>query len=158
MPREVQTTYVRMRPAVRPTDFDVRVHVVMEKLLDGQPVTVRVVFRGREFLHPEVGLRLLERVAAVVGDAGIVASLGPVQDRHVDMVLLPRSGRPPSGSVREPRPMEPSPSPSAVALEPPVGKLVTLFGSALADRLGHVSRSTRIAVWPCPRRQGIVWR
>jgi translation initiation factor IF-3 len=86
----------KVRPRIGPIDFNATVQVVVSQLRDGDPVTVRVVLRGREALRPEEGVRLLERFATAIGDAGRVRSIGPSEDRHVDMVLLPNP-EPPFG-------------------------------------------------------------
>jgi translation initiation factor IF-3 len=42
--------------------------LIMGLLLDGKPVTIRVIFRGREVFQPEAGVHLLERIAEAVRD------------------------------------------------------------------------------------------
>jgi len=47
------------------------------------------MFRGREVIHPELGLRILERVADQVSDIAIVESAPRQDGRNMTMVLHP---------------------------------------------------------------------
>jgi translation initiation factor IF-3 len=47
------------------------------------------MFRGREVFHPELGLRILERVAEQVSDIAMVESAPRQDGRNMTMVLNP---------------------------------------------------------------------
>lgn len=83
-----------IRPRIPTLDLYAKVGAIRDRLLSGESVTVRVVFRGREALQPEVGVELLERVPAAAGEACEATSWnGPATASHVEMVLLPRFDR-----------------------------------------------------------------
>jgi translation initiation factor IF-3 len=47
------------------------------------------MFRGREMAHPELGRRILERVAEQVGELAIIESSPKLDGRNMTMVLNP---------------------------------------------------------------------
>jgi translation initiation factor IF-3 len=50
------------------------------------------MFRGREMAHPELGLRILERIAEEVSNIAIVESAPRQDGRNMTMVLHPAKG------------------------------------------------------------------
>ena len=58
-------------------------------LAEGSKVKLTIMFRGREVFHPELGLRILERVAEQVSEIAIVESAPRQDGRNMTMVLHP---------------------------------------------------------------------
>ncbi len=58
-------------------------------LKGGDKVKVMIMFRGREQSRPEMGMRLLQRVAADVAELGSVESTPRVDGRNMVMVIGP---------------------------------------------------------------------
>ena len=80
---------MKYRPKIGPGDFETKTRKVEAFLSDGAKVKVTIMFRGREMQHPELGRRILDRVAEVVSHVGRV-ELYPKQDgRNMIMVLVP---------------------------------------------------------------------
>ncbi len=80
---------MKYRPKIGPGDFDTKTRKVEEFLSDGHKVKVTIMFRGREMQHPELGRRILDRVADTVVHVGKV-EFHPRQDgRNMIMVLAP---------------------------------------------------------------------
>jgi len=80
---------MKYRPKIGPGDFETKTRKVEAFLSDGCKVKVTIMFRGRELQHPELGRRILDRVAEVVSHVGRV-ELYPKQDgRNMIMVLVP---------------------------------------------------------------------
>lgn len=80
---------MRYRPKIGDGDFAAKTRKVEQWLIDGHPVQVTVMFRGREMQHPEVGRRVLHRVATAVFYVGEV-TVRPKQDgRNMTMLLGP---------------------------------------------------------------------
>ena len=63
---------------------------VMKFLEEGDKVKVTLRFRGREMAHQELGLELLNRVAADVGEAGKVESMPRLEGRQMVMMIAPK--------------------------------------------------------------------
>jgi translation initiation factor IF-3 len=80
---------MKYRPKIGPGDFETKTRKVEAFLGEGSKVKVTIMFRGREMQHPELGRRILDRVAEVVSHVGRV-ELYPKQDgRNMIMVLVP---------------------------------------------------------------------
>ena len=58
-------------------------------LEEGSKVKLTIMFRGREMAHPELGRRILERVAEQVGELAIIESAPKQDGRNMTMVLNP---------------------------------------------------------------------
>jgi translation initiation factor IF-3 len=63
---------------------------VMKFLEEGDKVKVTLRFRGREMAHQGLGLELLNRVAADVGEAGKVESMPRLEGRQMVMMIGPK--------------------------------------------------------------------
>ena len=50
-------------------------------------------FRGREVVHPEIGMNLMKRIAEDLDELGSVESEPKFEGRQVIMVLAPRKNR-----------------------------------------------------------------
>jgi len=63
---------------------------VLKFLEEGDKVKVTLRFRGREMAHQELGLELLHRVAADVGDKGKIESMPKLEGRQMVMMVGPK--------------------------------------------------------------------
>jgi translation initiation factor IF-3 len=80
---------IKLRPKIDPHDYGTKKGHVERFLKQGDKVKVMIMFRGREQSRPEMGYRLLQRMAADVAELGYVES-SPKQDgRNMIMVLAP---------------------------------------------------------------------
>jgi translation initiation factor IF-3 len=80
---------IKFRPKIDPHDYATKKGHVERFLKAGDKVKVTIMFRGREQSRPELGYRLLQRLAADIGDLGFVES-SPKQDgRNMIMVIGP---------------------------------------------------------------------
>jgi translation initiation factor IF-3 len=80
---------MKLRPKIDAHDYESKKGHVVRFLKAGDKVKITIMFRGREQHRPELGFRLLQRLAGVVEDLGFVES-SPKQDgRNMIMVLGP---------------------------------------------------------------------
>src|SRR4051794_29254435 len=80
---------IKLRPKIDPHDYGTKKGHVERFLKAGDKVKVTIMFRGREQSRPELGFRLLQRLAEDIVDLGYVES-SPKQDgRNMVMVLGP---------------------------------------------------------------------
>ena len=80
---------IKLRPKIDPHDYGTKKGHVERFLKAGDKVKVTIMFRGREQSRPELGYRLLQRLAEDIGELGFVES-NPKQDgRNMIMVLGP---------------------------------------------------------------------
>ncbi|MCZ2861255.1 translation initiation factor IF-3 [Blastococcus sp. VKM Ac-2987] len=80
---------MRLRLKIDPHDYETKKGHVERFLRGGDKVKITVMFRGREQSRPEMGYRLLQRLAGDVSELGVVES-NPKQDgRNMVMVIAP---------------------------------------------------------------------
>jgi len=80
---------MKLRPKIDAHDYETKKGHVVRFLGAGDKVKITIMFRGREQHRPELGFRLLQRLAEDVADLGFVES-SPKQDgRNMVMVLGP---------------------------------------------------------------------
>ena len=85
----VQIKEQKLRPKIDDHDYETKKRNVERFLNGGDKVKVTIMFRGREQSRPELGYRLLQRMAQDVADSGVV-EFAPKQDgRNMVMVLAP---------------------------------------------------------------------
>ncbi|GAB3762704.1 translation initiation factor IF-3 [Nocardioides ginsengisegetis] len=80
---------MKLRPKIDAHDYETKKGHVVRFLKAGDKVKITIMFRGREQHRPELGFRLLQRLAEDVTELGFVES-SPKQDgRNMIMVLGP---------------------------------------------------------------------
>ncbi|WZH53811.1 MAG: translation initiation factor IF-3 [Nocardioides alkalitolerans] len=80
---------MKLRPKIDSHDYETKKGHVVRFLKGGDKVKITIMFRGREQHRPELGFRLLQRLADDVEELGFVES-SPKQDgRNMIMVLGP---------------------------------------------------------------------
>src|ERR1700760_3111313 len=85
---------MKLRPKIDPHDYETKKGHVVRFLKAGDKVKITIMFRGREQSRPELGFRLLQRLAADIEELGYVEA-SPKQDgRNMTMVVAPHK-RPP---------------------------------------------------------------
>ena len=120
---------MKLRPKIDAHDYETKKGHVVRFLRAGDKVKITIMFRGREQHRPELGFRLLQKLAEDVTELGFVESAPKQDGRNMIMVLGPhkkkadakvehegREGdaRPPSAPPRRPRS-----TPSATPPTPP---------------------------------------
>jgi translation initiation factor IF-3 len=80
---------MKYRPKIGPGDFDTKTRQVGKFLDDGHKVKITIMFRGREVFHPELGKRILDRIAEQMDGAAKVESEPRLDGRNMVMVLAP---------------------------------------------------------------------
>jgi translation initiation factor IF-3 len=80
---------MKYRPKIGGGDFDTKTRKVAQFLGEGHKVKVTIMFRGREMQHPELGRRILDRVAEEVTSVGKVEVMPKQDGRNMTMVLGP---------------------------------------------------------------------
>ncbi|WP_328595345.1 translation initiation factor IF-3 [Actinomadura macrotermitis] len=80
---------IKLRPKIDPHDYETKKGHVVRFLKAGDKVKVTIMFRGREQSRPELGFRLLQRLADDVEELGFVESRAKQDGRNMIMVLGP---------------------------------------------------------------------
>ncbi|OZB48350.1 MAG: translation initiation factor IF-3, partial [Cellulomonas sp. 14-74-6] len=80
---------IRFRLKIDPHDYATKKGHVERFLKGGDKVKVMIMFRGREQSRPEMGVRLLQRLADDVTELGFIESMPKQDGRNMIMVLGP---------------------------------------------------------------------
>jgi len=111
---------IKLRPKIDPHDYGTKKGHVERFLKAGDKVKVTIMFRGREQSRPELGFRLLQKLADDVQELGFVESQAKQDGRNMIMVIGPHR-RPPERKAERPAQAEaetqssPVPSPRGQA-------------------------------------------
>lgn len=81
---------IKMRPGIDDHDYDVKMKAINKFLDEGDKVKVTIRFRGREFLHQELGYGVLNKVRDAVDEKAKVESMPKMEGRQMVMVIAPR--------------------------------------------------------------------
>ena len=97
---------VRLRPKIGNHDFEAKTRSVKKLLNGGDKVKVTVMFRGREITHPEIGWRLLQRMAESLNEVASVERQPILDGKRMVIILSPTVTQktkvsPSSGRVKE---------------------------------------------------------
>ena len=85
---------VRLRPKIGAHDLEAKIRAVNKLLDEGSKVRVTVLFRGREITHPEIGWRLLQKVAEAMKDIASIDRQPSMEDgRMMTLILSPSPTR-----------------------------------------------------------------
>ena len=80
---------MKYRPKIGVGDFATKTRKVEGFLSEGSKVKITIMFRGREMQHPELGRRILDRVADTVAHVGRVEVYPKQEGRNMTMMLSP---------------------------------------------------------------------
>ena len=80
---------MKFRPKIDEHDYTTKTKHVERFLNEGSKVKITIMFRGREMAHPELGRRILEKVAERVAEIAVVESAPKQDGRNMVMVLNP---------------------------------------------------------------------
>jgi translation initiation factor IF-3 len=114
---------MKFRPKIDEHDYTTKTKHVERFLNEGSKVKITIMFRGREMAHPELGKKILDRIAEQVKDVGNVEAAPRVDGRNMLMVLAPVKKPESKASSSKPKPPAPPPSeapaPAPAAEAPP---------------------------------------
>jgi translation initiation factor IF-3 len=80
---------MKLRPKIDPHDYETKKGHVVRFLKAGDKVKITIMFRGREQSRPELGFRLLQRLAQDVEELGVVEAAPKQDGRNMIMVMAP---------------------------------------------------------------------
>jgi translation initiation factor IF-3 len=86
---------MKLRPKIDPHDYETKKGHVVRFLKAGDKVKITIMFRGREQSRPELGFRLLQRLAEDVQELGYVEAQPRQDGRNMTMVLTPHKSQKP---------------------------------------------------------------
>ncbi len=106
---------IKLRPKIDPHDYGTKKGHVERFLKAGDKVKVTIMFRGREQSRPELGFRLLQKLADDVNELGFVESQPKQDGRNMIMVIGPHRRKPEGKAAQATAQPRPVPSPRSEA-------------------------------------------
>ncbi len=82
---------VRLRPKIEEHDLQGKIKITRKLLMEGNKVKVRVRFRGRERIYPEMGMKVLQKLTESLKDVAVVSNWSTGEARNMFAVLAPVS-------------------------------------------------------------------
>jgi len=94
---------MKMRPKIDPHDYGTKKGHIERFLGQGNKVKLTIMFRGREMAHPELGQRILERLARDLEPIAHVEVPAKLDGRNMTMVFAPnkRGAKPAAAKAAE---------------------------------------------------------
>ena len=87
--KTVDVKEIKMRPGINRHDYDVKMRSIHRFLDEGDKVKVTLRFRGREMVHQELGMKVLDRVREDLGEVVKIEQLPKMEGRQMTMVMAP---------------------------------------------------------------------
>jgi translation initiation factor IF-3 len=85
---------IRLRPKIGIHDFNAKAKIAKKLLADGAKVKVTLLFRGREITHPELGWKVLQRMAETLNDVANLERQPVMEGRRMDIIMAPAATKP----------------------------------------------------------------
>lgn len=85
---------IRLRPKIGIHDFEAKARIAKKLLADGAKVKVTLMFRGREITHPELGWKVLQRMAETLSDVATLERQPLMEGRRMDIIMAPGAAKP----------------------------------------------------------------
>ena len=80
---------VQLTPKIDTHDYETKRTQVIKFLNAGDKVKIKLKFRGREQFRPQLGLRVLAKLAEDIAEVGIIESAPKQDGRNMMMVIAP---------------------------------------------------------------------
>ena len=93
---------MKLRPKIDQHDYETKKGHVERFLKAGDKVKITIMFRGREQSRPELGLRLLAKLADDVAELGFVEATPKQDGRNMLMVIAPHRRKSEMSKARPP--------------------------------------------------------
>ena len=88
--KQTQVKEMKFRPGTEEGDYQVKLRNLKRFLEEGDKAKVSLRFRGREVVHPEIGMQLMTRIAEDLDELGQIEAEPKFEGRQVIMVLAPK--------------------------------------------------------------------
>lgn len=86
----IQIKEIKVRPKTDDHDYDTKLRHIRRFLEDGDRCKVTVFFRGREIVHKDRGVAMLERMVQDLADIAKVEQEPRSEGRTLQMLLVPK--------------------------------------------------------------------
>ena len=88
--KTIDVKEIKMRPGIESHDYDVKMRSIERFITDGDKVKVTLRFRGREMVHQDRGMNVLQRVREDLDEIAKVEQFPKMEGRLLTMVVAPK--------------------------------------------------------------------
>ncbi|NPB05233.1 MAG: translation initiation factor IF-3 [Aquificae bacterium] len=88
--KTIEVKELKMRVGIEEHDYQVKLKQLKEFLEEGNKVKLRIIFRGRENIRPELGERLVQRFAEDAAEYGELEKKPSKEGRFMIAVFAPK--------------------------------------------------------------------
>ena len=96
---------VKFRPNTDKHDFDFKLRNVHRFLGNGDKAKVVIFFKGREIVHREFGMKVLERIADATQEVAVIEQQAKQEGRTLVMILAPKNTKTKKGGTLKAQPV-----------------------------------------------------
>ena len=88
--KQTQVKEVKFRPGTEEADYQVKLRNVRRFIEEGDKVKISLRFRGREMAHQELGMEMMKRLEADLGDTVVIEQRPRMEGRLMVMMMSPK--------------------------------------------------------------------
>jgi translation initiation factor IF-3 len=88
--KQIQIKEIKLRPATEDADYQVKLRNIMKFLEAGDKAKITIRFRGREMSHPELGMKLIQKMLTELAEYGAIEQYPKFEGRQIIAVLGPK--------------------------------------------------------------------
>lgn len=79
---------IRIRPTIDEHDIQIKMKQARKFIEQGDHVRIRILFRGRQLIHPELGQEILDRVQKELGDVAKIEKNTTTEDKSLVVTFV----------------------------------------------------------------------
>lgn len=91
---QIKVKEIKLKPNIDTHDFQTKVKHAREFLTKGNKVRITCMFRGREMLHLDLGVKVIEQFCTELSDVSTVEASPKLMGRSMSTTLAPGGKRP----------------------------------------------------------------
>ncbi|MBC7707430.1 MAG: translation initiation factor IF-3 [Rhodoferax sp.] len=85
----IEIKEIKFRPGTDDGDYNIKMRNIRRFLAEGDKCKITLRFRGREITHQEIGMALLNRIRAELGDLILVEQFPKLEGRQMIRMIAP---------------------------------------------------------------------
>lgn len=89
--KTINVKEIKFRPNTDMGDYQVKLRKLIAFLNNGDKVKITLRFRGREIIHQEIGIKMLNRICKDLEELSIIESFPKkIEGRQMVLILIPK--------------------------------------------------------------------
>ena len=84
---------IRLRPKIEQHDFEAKARTASKLLQAGDKVKLTILFRGREITHPDIGWKLLQRMAESLREVATPDKQPSLEGKRLHIIMVPSAAQ-----------------------------------------------------------------